>query len=187
MDKILENSFNRHTFFQLNFFVLAKEPTHQAKLKRCVDEIKVRKKSIDMMNLEIDDLKDKNELIQQKINSTSNEIEKRILKRKIFVSDKNIEELFNKIKSENEEIQFFIKAYDKLNSIESIKPWDDINVQLEYWNAKYSEELKYRLLCGLPIDMELIKSIMAMPDTEIKKKVISMFKEKQLISEQKNG
>lgn len=185
MENILKNDIDRHTFFQLSFFVIGKEPTHQAKLKKCVDELKCRKRAIDSMMLEIDDLNDKNELLSVEINAMD-EVRKRMTNRRIVLNKRSIEDILSKIKGQKEEAAFFVKTFEKLNGIEKIKSWDDPDVQLEYWNAKYMEEINYRILVGLPIEMDMLKSILAMPDTNVKKKVLSLLVNKKTI-EEKNG
>ena len=54
----LENMVNRHSFFQLKYFLLGKEPTHQSRLWQCLREIDARKDSWESILLEIDDVKD---------------------------------------------------------------------------------------------------------------------------------
>ncbi len=183
LEQIIKNSCERHTFFQLNFFILGKEPTHQAKMKKCVDELKIRKKSVDAMLLEIDELNDKNELLE--ITETKNEIEKRMKQRRILNNNRQIDNLLESMKSQKEEIDFFLEAFNKLSEKEAMKPWDDMEVQLEYWNAKLTEEINTRLSAGLPIDTETMRTILALPnDLPIKKQITSMISKRV---EGKNG
>lgn len=172
---------SRHTFFQLNFFVLGKEPTHQARLKRCVDELRSRKHSMDGLLAEIEDLKDRNQLIYWEmghmkfVDDEERDIRCRMAERKIGANNRAIDELGQKIKSNEEEMIFFVEAFNRLSEIEPLKQWDDAEVQTQYWNAKLSEEVNHRLLMQMPIDMEIIKTVLALPaEASVKKQVLAI-------------
>ena len=49
----------RHSYFQLKYFLIGKEPTYQSKMWQCLRELRNRVESLDNMSLEIDELKDK--------------------------------------------------------------------------------------------------------------------------------
>lgn len=182
--KIIENKVpNRHTFFQLNFFVVGKEPTHQAKLKRCVEELKSRKNQVDGMLMEIDDLNDQNELIYMEINrlgdSEEAKIKCRMIERRIWKNNRTIDELNDRMKNIEEEMLFFVNVFNKLNQEEEMKDWDDLDVQKEYWNAKIAEEVNYRIMMQLPLDIEVIKTALSLPDElNVKKQVFGLLQEK---------
>ena len=53
---------NRHTFFQLRYFVLGKEPTVQSRLRKCLVELRARQESIENLRLSIEEAKDDIEL-----------------------------------------------------------------------------------------------------------------------------
>jgi hypothetical protein len=172
MDKVSDiicDTPNRHTFFQLKFFVIGKEPTHQAKLHRCVEELKARKQQVESIYMEIAELKDKNELMS--IENVSNDIQKRMIDRRIQHNIKTIDDLENKVKNIEEEMTFFVESFYDLSKIEKMKNWEDLEVQTQYWNAKLSEEISYRMLMQLPIDMEIIKTVLALPDAPIKNQI----------------
>src|SRR5579859_509453 len=125
---------NRHTFFQLNFFVLGKEPTHQAKLKKCVDELRLRKKEMDSITMEIEDLKDKNEILNIDINklpSHYSEVQARMINRRIEANNKSMDDYISRARVIEEESIFFVQAFKKLSEIEPMKQWDDTAVQTE--------------------------------------------------------
>ena len=70
--KILANEVvERHSLFQLQCFVLAKEPTIQGKLQQCLREIKARNQSLEALDLEIEEQKDKLEIIDLDISEMS--------------------------------------------------------------------------------------------------------------------
>ena len=174
----------RHSLFQLQCFVLAKEPTIQGKLHQCLREIKSRKQSLDALNLEIEDQIDKLELMDFDIadaqeNSTS--IRKpfiiRSLERKRTALRNNLKELKDKQRNISEELQFFCSAFDQLNRREKIKPWDDPDVQKEYWSEKLRFEVNARLLVRQLPDVELLKTILCLnDDSPVKKGVVEMLK-----------
>jgi len=53
----------RHSFYQLNQFLLGGEPTVQAKMWQALRELKTRQQSLNSLKLEIEDLKDSQELL----------------------------------------------------------------------------------------------------------------------------
>lgn len=179
----------RHTFFQLNFFILGKEPTHQAKLKRCIEELKCRKKTIDSMGLEIDELQDRNELLYWEMNNAKFEddqertIKCRMADRKILSNNNQIDELKSKVKNCEEEMVFFSEAFVKLSEIEAFKQWDDFEVQVEYWDAKLMDEIKQRMMMRMPIDLEIAKTAMALPqECQVRKQIELLFKNKNIFN-----
>lgn len=64
IDEVLKNEVvQRHSYFQLKYFLIGKEPTTQAKMWQCLRELKTRKESLDSLELEIADTKDKIDLL----------------------------------------------------------------------------------------------------------------------------
>lgn len=53
----------RHSYFQLKYFLIGKEPTLQSKMWQCIRELKTRNENLEAMKLEIEDTKDKLELL----------------------------------------------------------------------------------------------------------------------------
>jgi len=159
---------DRHSYFQLQYFIIGKEPTIQAKLWRCVRELKTRKETIAAIKLEIDDINDDLELINIKIQDMSvistlrDEIKKRKLARKKTGLSNRLENLNDRLKNISEEAEFLIRAYQALEKKESIKPYDDLNSQKQYWDEKLGQEFNLRMLLGMPMDLELIKTILAL-------------------------
>ena len=105
----LENMVNRHSFFQLKYFLLGKEPTHQSRLWQCLREIDARKDSWESILLEIDDVKDDLKIFDLSLeklelkkqfknlhNEKIHEIKISKLKRKKFCTDKNLDKLIIK-------------------------------------------------------------------------------------------
>ena len=212
IDNLLKNDVvDRHSFFQLKYFVIGKEPTIQAKLWRCIKELKSRRESLNAINLEIEevndnkllldiqikDLEELNEMPHQATESMKKqeEIRERQFQRKIRSYEDVLATLKNKLKDTEEEAAFFLKAYESLIQHEELKPWDDETAQLDYWNEKLSQELNMKLLLNRPLDVELIKTILSLQDDapikvqtihildKVQKDALAAKKQKQLIQE----
>jgi chromosome segregation ATPase len=180
----------RHSLFQLQCFVLAKEPTIQGKLQQCLREIKARNQSLDALSLEIEEQKDKLEIIdldisempEKEINNKRSEklkdIKLRSMNRQRKAITNSLKELEKKEKDIIVELQFFCSAFDQLNKKEKLKPWDDPDVQKEYWSEKLRLEVNYRLLIRQLPDIELLRTILCLhDDSPIKTGVLKMLRE----------
>jgi hypothetical protein len=200
IEKVLKNEVvERHSYFQLKYFVIGKEPTLQSKLWRCLTELKTRKSAIDDINLEIEEIKDNAKLLDieekrlENINkcesskkswtqSEADEIEyreeelkikKRKIKRKKEAISKSLKNTYKKLKFTEEEAAFFLTSFLQLSSVEGLKPYDDIDSQTEYWNNKLSHEYDLKVLLHQTPDTELVKTILALTnDSQIKQTVI---------------
>ncbi len=177
IENIIKNEIvDRHSYFQLKNFLVGKEPTLQSKLWRCVREIKIRKDSIDSINLETEDVQDDIELIEIEKKQTKSEncdkvaeIKARKLNRRKISLNKRLFDLNQKLKNITEECDFLANCFFELEKIEKIKNYDDPKEQEKYWNAKLTEELNTKLIFGLPPDPELIKTIYALDSNSIVK------------------
>ena len=177
IENIIKNEIvDRHSYFQLKNFLVGKEPTLQSKLWRCVREIKIRKDSIDSINLETEDVQDDIELIEIEKKQTKSEncdkvaeIKARKLNRRKISLNKRLFDLNQKLKNITEECDFLANCFFELEKIEKIKNYDDPKEQEKYWNAKLTEELNTKLIFGLPPDSELIKTIYALDSNSIVK------------------
>ncbi len=188
MNEVLKNDVvDRHSYFQLKYFIIGKEPTLQAKLWRCLTEIRSRKESLDALELEIEDSNDKKQIAEIELSSndesgdlsdTANKlsiIKSRQIKRKIKSIDASILGLERKKRYIAEEVAFLLSAYDEIEKAEKIRPFDDINSQLEYWNSKLQQELQLKLLLRNPVDVELIKTILVLDNAcPVKKEVVKI-------------
>lgn len=175
LDKVLENApENRHSYFQIQYFIIGKEPTVQAKMWQCLRELQVRRGSIDSINLEIEDTKDNMELIDIDIQVAQDGrkplgykrflIETRMKQRQKERLAKSVAELDQKLKFVYQEARFFLQLLDKLQEIESLKDFDDLDVQKDYWSHKLAEEINLRMLMHQPIDTELAKTVLSLPE-----------------------
>jgi hypothetical protein len=176
----------RHSYFQLKYFVIGKEPTHQARLWQCLREIKARKESLRSINWEIEDSEDSIELlnidiqereIRQKNVQNSityekkqdraarrEEIELKKQKRQALAGAEGLDQLRMRKNWLVEEATFFLESYQNLEELESLKPFDDFDSQKEYWGKKLADQLQLKLLLQSPLDTELVMTILALPD-----------------------
>lgn len=202
--KLIEGSkiSGRHTFYQLKHFVLGKEITTQAKLHKCLREIDARKNSIKSMILGIDDAEDEIKLLELKIkyfekkkaknelNKAYKEIQIRKINRKKLTILDSLNEMKKKLRETEEETAFFISAYQQLEQIEPLKSHDDPESNAQFWNENFNQELQLRLLLQKPLDLELIKCILAMDkDAPVRKETIGILEQIQkqaLLNNQNN-
>lgn len=182
----------RHTFFQLKHFVLGKEVTTQAKLQKCLREIEARHSSANSMILATEDMEDEVKMLDLRIavldkKKEKNElhkeyksIQKRKLNRKKVALFDSIRETKNKIRETEEELSFFLSAYKQLETIEPLKRHDDPESNAQFWNENFAQELQLRVLLQKPLDLELVKCILALdPDSPTRKEMISILEQIQ--------
>lgn len=188
IDALLKNEvIDRHSLFQLKYFVIGKEPTTQAKLHRCLKELRARRETIDAILLEIAEKEDDLELLRLDLKSQQDQpdptpeakarrdIQQRKIQRRIVASEKGIADIKKKLKYVEEEAGFFLKAFRSLEAVEKLKPFDDLESQKDYWNNKLAEELRLRLLLRQSPDLELTKTILALDDRmEIKQAMVNL-------------
>jgi hypothetical protein len=182
INKILENGLSeRHSYFQLKYFVIGKEPTLQGKMWQCIRELGSRKDSLDAVEIENYELNDKKELIDiqiEKNNLTLKNIEEsspegdlnarecRVITRQLERQKQKTENaLVDLNKKQNyilEEANFFLETFKSLEEIEPLKDFDDLPSQQHYWDEKLSNELNLKLLLQRAPDVELVKTIMSL-------------------------
>lgn len=194
---------DRNSYFQLKNYIIGKEPTLHGKMWQCIRELKTRRDSIDAIKLQIEDVNDKLELIDigkeklELVDCSSLEgkqasLAEREMAIKLRQSDrdasqleKNGVDLVNKMKSVQEEINYFIQAFGHLKKMGDWKEFDDEKAQESYWNTKLEHELNMRLVLGQPIDMELGRTIEALEDkTPVKQKLMGLINERQIIAKE---
>jgi hypothetical protein len=207
MDEVLANDVvNRHSLFQLKYFVVGKEPTHQSKLWRCIRELQARRESIQAVSVELENVQDELELcdiqllrlrgkqavIEDDLDARELVVLLRREERRRESVVRSIDTLRKKLKDAEEEAVFFLKSFQSLEQLEPLQPFDDVESQQLYWNAKFAEELNLRSLMGQPISYELIKSILSLNnDAPIKMQIVNTLENKQkqmlkILKEEKN-
>ncbi len=199
VDEILKQDvIERHSFFQLQHFVLDMEPTTQGKLHACLRELKTRRISLETMQLEAQDIQDKQLLLLHEMEDLKAEsgscyegadlerwekehnVAIRSVQRKLIANERNYREMQRKLKFMGDECLFFVTAFNQLLEEEELKPWDDVEVQKEYWDAKITDLLKTKLIFGLPLDQDLVKSALCLHDDAQAKKITQNLIQQQL-------
>jgi len=200
IDEVLKlDPVDRHSFFQLKYFVINKEPTHQSKLWRCVREISSRKDAIEAILLELDEQKDQLELAgieearlhgkpsafgieppDDELYQREKEIKLRQVNRKKDSIQKNIHNLEVRLKYAQEEALFFVEAFKSLEKKEEIKPFDDLESQKEYWNEKFKHKFRLSSILGFRPDLDLVETILTLnDDAPVKREIVGMIAEIQ--------
>lgn len=171
----------RHSYFQLQYFLVGKEPTIQSRLWRCVRELKARKETLISMEMEIEEINDDLEILDieieeiKKSEKAISAIQVRKLQRRKKSKELKLIEIKEKQKVVEEECVFLIKAFKKLEEKEKLKPYDDMESQKEYWNEKLAQDFNLRQKLGLPPDIELMKTILALnSDAIIKQDLLNL-------------
>ena len=185
---------NRHSLFQLKYFVLGKEPTHQARLRKSLNELAIRKVSLDNFMLAIEEAKDNIELLdiqlenideQQKetkkpLDIRQMDVEIRKLKRQRKSLENQIYSLEGQKKECEIETEFFLNAFRSLEQVEPLKPFDDLETNMEIWNEKYAQALNLSLLLQRPLEFEFVNSVLALDNNmPIKKELINILDQVQ--------
>jgi hypothetical protein len=170
---------NRHSYFQLQYFLIGKEPTNQAKMWQCIRELQSRKDNLENIDIQLQEFNDDTELENLKILEIENkenteglsEIDKKRLlitknkiKRKIFSIQKSIKDLIKKKKDIEEECEFFIKSFKNINSQEPLKHFDDYESQKNYWGTKLLEKINLKLILNSNIETDLVETVLSLPD-----------------------
>jgi hypothetical protein len=172
----------RHSYFQMKYFIVNKEPTHQSKMWQCLREIKSRHESLEAIEMEIDEGKDNLELIDIDINKITAKYEKWVsagkdsstlkiaeiklkkAKRRKVLAKKNVDNLVKKKKYLEEEANFFVLAFKSLQAVEPLKEFDDLDSQKKYWGEKLLQKINLKMLLQSHVDTELIETVLALPD-----------------------
>jgi len=189
---------DRHSYFQLKNYIIGKEHTLHGKMWQCVRELESRRDSVKAIELQIEDINDKLELIDiQKERLKLEEFvfeafdEKKEKLQELFEKEKNIKfrkldrnkaqleknglDLVKKTKNIQEEMNYFVQAFDYLKKQGNWKDYDDAKAQEMYWNNKLQHELDMRLALGQPVDVELGKTIEALSnDASAKKQLFEL-------------
>ena len=192
---------SRHSLFQLKYFIIGKEPTHQSKMWRCLSEIESRNEQLENIILEQEELIDKIKLLDidkirlLNLSMPENNVEKEELLIRARMNDrkkngllKSQVKLDKKAAEIQQEIIFFTEAYYSLEKIEELKPFDDVNAQTEYWNEKISQDLNLRMLLGKPLDIEMVKTALALNEkVAVKQELLNLLDNSKKLTMEKNG
>lgn len=190
IDKVLEAEVaQRHSFFQLKYFVIGKEPTHQSRMWQCLRELKARREALAALELEIEEGHDNLDLSEMQYDEYINtddvvnrekyaerrrHIMGRKLLRQIKAAKNNLVQLEEKKKWLLQEAQFFLESFKNLEGIEKMKDFDDLDAQKQYWGEKLANKINLKMLMQNTVDTELIETVIALPDDiPIKKTMVN--------------
>jgi hypothetical protein len=189
MDDLLKaDVISRHSYFQLKYFLIGKEPTNQAKMWQCLRELKLRRDNLKNIILQIDEEKDKLELQEiniLKLNKLKDQetddlavkelkIKQRQLNRAVEGVKNTISDLQEKKRFIEEESEFFLQTYKNIEKIEPLKNFDDFEAQKEYWGTKLLEKMNLKILLENNIDIDLVETVLSLPDDiPIKQQVLN--------------
>lgn len=186
---------NRHSYYQLKYFVIGKQPTTQSQLWQCLTELQSRKETMDNIQLQVEDLKDelqmldlqglKDDATEKNIRHASKELEEifqkekdikiKRLKRKKESINRNIIKLEKQLDFVTQEARFFVQAFEALERVEPLKDFDDYEAQKELWEAKVSEEINLRLLFHQPLSPDTLKTALSLhEESKVKQEVSKM-------------
>jgi hypothetical protein len=203
IDDVLKHEVaQRHSYFQLKYFLIGKEPTTQSKMWQCLRELKTRRESLKAISLEREEVKDKIELldIQRKrceLNLQKADKEDGLLRREIEINIRqynrqkqaameSLIDLEEREKWLGEESRFFLETFKNLQKIEPLKHFDDLESQKHYWGEKLTQKVNLKMLTQNHLDSDLIETIVALPDdVQIKKQTLQTltFKQNQMLQQ----
>lgn len=194
---------DRPSFFQIEKFVIGKEPTFQAQLWQIVREMQVRVETIANYQDELENAEDELELFDVQLERLNRHID--MLKNCTFTQDHpedtnkdlniqeseiNIRKLLrkkeslvkaarrvrNKLKCTIEELAFLNAGYNKIVEKYGEPPkFDDEKAQKEMWNERLLEEFNLRTILQRPLDPEFIKTVLCLgDDAPVKKHVAGL-------------
>ena len=187
----------RHTDFQIEHFIIGKESSFYGRIWQCLRELQQRYETIQAVDCELLDIEDnikleeielkkleiKNKNYESPISPELAELKKQkreiILRkqiRKVESYKKSLEKTNHRKMEVLSECRKFIEVFKALIND---KPFVDINdpqAQLEFWNAKFSSELNLHAMLNHPMNAELVKSVLALPnESNIKGQLINAF------------
>jgi hypothetical protein len=186
---------DRHTFFQLEKFVIGKEPTAQSQLWQIIREMQARIETVDSYRKQLEDAEDTLELFDIKIerlnrnlrdesvvgdyndlNLKEYEINIRKLQRDKDSLILSAIKVRNKLKCVLEELAFLTAGYEKIvKNYGEMKPLDDDEAQREMWNEKLLEEFNLRVVLQRPLEPEFVRTVLCLgDDAPVKQHVIKM-------------
>lgn len=183
ISEIMKNDVcERHSYFQMKYFLINKEPTHQSKMWQCLREIKARQESLIAIDLEIEDSKENLELMQMDIDRLGSALsrkkslgksQKSIRRTEIrlnkacrqrLAGSRNLESLQRKKRNIEEEAAFFVATFKNLEQVEPLKDFDDLEAQKQYWGERLLQKINLKMLLHSQVDTELIETALALPD-----------------------
>jgi len=176
----------RPSYFQLATMLVGREPTHQSKLWRILEEVRSKMADlegakdqiadyydqIEIMKADLEDLKKtpsacgvSHKYKESQTDLTRRKAKTRMAERRIDAQFLQIVKIREILAAKQEEIKFLLDMYESLSLVEAVKPWDDEKSQAEYWEKKLGADIALRNVLKLPPDLETIKAGLALPDS----------------------
>lgn len=182
----------RHTFYQLKHFVLGKEVTTQAKMWKCIRELEARLGSVRSMKNAIEEGEDDIRAVEIRLavlekkktksvlHREYRQIRRRKLERRLSAIRESVDETRRRLSETEEEMGFFLGAYRQMEAMEPLRPHDDPEANANYWDQNFAQELQLRLMFGKPLDLELVKCILALDDgSSTRRELVGMIEQIQ--------
>lgn len=182
-----------HSDFQIENFIIGKETSIYGKMWQCVREIQARCENLENCESDAEELDDNLSLAQislrklelRTVFESSEELQKLQDDRKNILIKKQKRKISKIIKAQSilarkkeeilKEIETFTQIFLKLTENKEYLPYNNTLAQTEYWNNKFDHDLNLAAMFGLPANIELIKSCLALPDdTKVKKQIVGV-------------
>lgn len=178
---------SRHSYFQLKYFLLGKEPTVQGRLWACLREIESRREALRAMVRQEAETQDQialNQIEGMKLTQAlrkaeadpstdpnvlpllrkESEVRLRQLNRVREGLEEQLTKLARSKRFAEQEARFFVQAYESLEKLEPLKDYDDLKAQMDYWNHKVAEDINLKMLLQRPLDPDIVKMALSLPD-----------------------
>jgi hypothetical protein len=187
----------RHTDFQIEHFIIGKESSFYGRIWQCLRELQQRYETIQAVDCELLDIEDnikleeielkklqiKNKNYESPISQELAELKKQkkeiILRkqtRKVDSYKKSLDKTRQRKMEVLAECRKFIEVFKTLINEKSFVDINDPQAQLEFWNAKFGSELNLHAMLNHPMNAELVKSVLALPnESNIKGQLINAF------------
>jgi hypothetical protein len=203
---------DRHSFFQIEKFIIGKEVTGQAQLWAIVRELRARRETVEQHHRDLSDAEDNLELLEIKVHRAERMI-RRLAEDKDGSGpdqDLNIQELeinirklqrekesliaaarkaTKRLRSVVEEINYLAAGYEQIvEKVGGMKPFDDEASQKEMWNERLLEDFNLRAILQRPLDPEFVKTVLSLhDDAPVKKQVVAIVEniQKKMIADKR--
>lgn len=185
MEEVLKQSpENRHSYFQMKYFVIGKEPTTQGQMWQCLRELQSRKATIDSLSLSIEETKDQIELQEIEQAKELHRIDhpnfitdtgfpealkerEKIIKCRQYERKKqqlqiSLTQLEESLRFAWQEAKFFLQMFEAIRRVVPLREYDDLEAQKEYWNERIGQQINLKLLLQQPLDIELVNTALAL-------------------------
>jgi hypothetical protein len=157
---------------------------------KCIRELEARLGSaksiirgIEEANDDLEILRIKADILEKKktkrpLHRRYKEIRGRKLERSMSALEESIADMRKRLSEAEEEMRFFLGAYKQMESLEPLRPHDDPEANAHYWDQNFAQEMQLRMMLQRPLDIELVKSILALDDrSSTRKELVGMLEQ----------